>query len=319
MANLQLNSRFLTIICGECRVGERFVARDAGPCDSALWAQWRRYLCYPSSSRYFARIVIGDAPRRLSGLVSRCDTRRILLAALGSLPEIIAKNRRLGCRNRRQGGWQRACARKRPAAGRVAGRLRSRGCCGRRAQKTPGSWSGCRASRASWALCAGVPRVGAGGYETVITTLSKRSSGVSAPLDAFAVLRGVRAGLLRPRLIGGERHGVVGRELSQAGVAVVVNGLQAVLAVAGLDHFAQQVGQRCCPPAGKRPPSAEPRRGPMRRRCSRPRSRLCRFARRSPRCARTRSRTQRERRPWPPRGRPQSRWQEASCRVSRWS
>lgn len=181
MANLQLDSRFLTIICGECRVGERFVARDAGPCDSALWAQWRRYLCYPSSSSYFARIVIGDAPRRLSGLVSRCDTRRILLAALGSLPEIIAKNRRLGCRNRRQGGWQRACARKRPAAGRVAGRLRSRGCCGRRAQKTPGSWSGCRASRASWALCAGVPRVGAGGYETVITTLSKRSSGVSAP------------------------------------------------------------------------------------------------------------------------------------------
>lgn len=99
MANLQLNSRFLTIICGECRVGERFVARDAGPCDSALWAQWRRYLCYPSSSRYFARIVIGDAPRRLSELVSGCDTRRILLAALGSLPEIFAKNRRLGCRN----------------------------------------------------------------------------------------------------------------------------------------------------------------------------------------------------------------------------
>lgn len=195
MANLQLNSRFLTIICGECRVGERFVARDAGPCDSALWAQWRRYLCYPSSSRYFARIVIGDAPRRLSGLVSRCDTRRILLAALGSLPEIFAKNRRLGCRNRRQGERERACAQKRPTDRAGGGHQRTKtlaGWAGRRTlavswvlrapcAKTPGSWSGCRACAASWALCASVPRVSAGAYETVITTLSKRSSGVSAP------------------------------------------------------------------------------------------------------------------------------------------
>lgn len=197
MANLQLDSRFLTIICGECRVGERFVARDAGPCDSALWAQWRRYLRYPSSSRYFVKIVIGDAPSRLSGLVPGCDTRRKLLAALGSLPEIIAKNRRLGCRNRRRGGWQRACARKRPTdgagvsarkrlqAGRAVGRRHGHSARARALEslsaKAPGSWSGCRACAASWALCAGVPRVGAGGYETVITTLSKRSSWVSAP------------------------------------------------------------------------------------------------------------------------------------------
>lgn len=182
MANLQLDSRFLTIICGECRVGERFVARDAGPCDSALWAQWRRYLCYPSSSRYFARIVIGDSPRRLSELLSGCDTRRILLAALGSLPEIFAKNRRLGCRNRRQGEWQRACAqRKTPGSWSGCRALAVSWVLRAPCAKTPGSWSGCRACAASRALCAGVPRVDAGGYETVITTLSKRSSGVSAP------------------------------------------------------------------------------------------------------------------------------------------